>query len=773
MATARRDRAFSETSAATLPRPRRASKAAAVLSFLLLTFAVGAQSPAAGGAPPPTDSIDLVLLLDDSASVLQWSRDVTSYLLGPFVRDYLRLGDTVHLLTFGSSMSLDTVRTISGEADVKAVLGQLFLLYPIQRHTDFIAALDQLTAYVRDLGSSRKKLIVIVSDGVQDPPAGSLWASLDAAGVKREIDRAAASLRGLGWPLRFVMLPFGNDSAASGVDAAGTPASAGTAAPPVSTAPGSSPAVPGSVSPPPAVGSAAASSSAAQTQSSMPGALRANAASAAGSGIAAAEEAAKALDAQVTPWPPAETPATSEASGAADKGAGKQVPPPSQYGATPEGRSAASPSPRVDTAGDFGIPSISFPSDLGKRGRDFTLPLLIVNSDSKPLDLDLTSISAGGRELLVGAAKTRIAPGAKATLRPRLHLPEDIASGPVELPVTFSFADGIRTLPPDGLLRLTLVETPLSRILSSPALLAVLGLVVFFVVALGALRLLGWLPFRARKKVGLAMGRIGGMEAKPEAGELPHSTARTERKQQPQEPVSTAKPLVSTAKPHVSTSGASAADTATKPANASASASATPTPPSAPVLPPVGPAAKPSQAPIQAEVLVAARPDKPKMDSKESAEPSTFDTYSASVRKQGKILVEMRVLEQNSHIGRRNVHELQAGQARSVGGKHSDYLIFLVPMPHSVAELHFDGESCIFAPKDRRLFPQLEGPMIDCLDKDIPMLSPRAFPLTLRFTRWEDPSLKINRLLHCIEVPGIFVDGIPEAGRAEGEKASY
>ncbi|HUX36988.1 MAG TPA: hypothetical protein VMV44_03730 [Rectinemataceae bacterium] len=728
-----------------------------VLFFLRAPLAIGAQSPAAAGAnPPPTDSIDLVLLMDDSASVLEWSKDVTDYLLGPFVRDYLRLGDTVHLLSFGSSMSLDTVRGVSGEADVKAILGQLFLLYPIQRHTDFIAALDQLTAYVRDLGSSRKKLIVIVSDGVQDPPPGSPWASLDAAGVKREIDRAASSLRSLGWPVRFVMLPFGNDSAAGtaagtaagavatvGAATAGsstsgsqpTPIGSGSTGPEASgTATGS-----GSTTAVPTQGSIAAAAPGARTQTAATSSGQAKAASVAGTGIAAADEAAKALDAQVTPWPPAES-----ATPASSPGAKGQASSPSQAGATPGQASPASPSPRVDTAADFGIPSINFPADLGKRGRDFTLPLVIVNSSSKPLTLSLLSISAGGRELLFRPAKATIEAGARATLRPRIRLPADVAAGRIELPITFAFDDGVRTLPPDGILRLTLVETPLSQLLASPALLAILGLIVFFVVALGALRLLGWLPFRARDKVGKAMGRIASIEARPTAPSAIGSATRDAKKSLPPSAAATTKTLGPAA-------GAALGDAAA-------------------LVPPAVGTAKPAPAPLArrspapAEPVPESRVAEAMATLPEKSEgPIAFESYSASVRRQGRIQVEMRVLEQNSHIGRRNVHELHAGQAKSIGGKHSDYLIFLVPMPHSVAELHFDGETCIFAPKDRRLFPDLEGPVTDCLDKDIPMLSPRSFPLTLRFTRWEDPSIKINRLLHCIEVPGIFLDRIADA----------
>ncbi|HOX49636.1 MAG TPA: hypothetical protein PLG14_10660, partial [Spirochaetales bacterium] len=124
----------------------------------------------------------------------------------------------------------------------------------------------------------------------------------------------------------------------------------------------------------------------------------------------------------------------------------------------------------------------------------------------------------------------------------------------------------------------------------------------------------------------------------------------------------------------------------------------------------------------------------------------------------GTIQVELRVEDQNPHIGSRNVHTLHAGSAKAVGGGRSDYLVFLVPVPGGSAELHFDGERCVFVPLRPELFPGLEGPLEDCLGKDISMVSRSGYPLVLRFQKYERPADRINRLLHCIEAPGLFSD---------------
>ncbi|MDR1930388.1 MAG: VWA domain-containing protein, partial [Treponema sp.] len=61
-------------------------------------------------------------------------------------------------------------------------------------------------------------------------------------------------------------------------------------------------------------------------------------------------------------------------------------------------------------------------------------------------------------------------------------------------------------------------------------------------------------------------------------------------------------------------------------------------------------------------------------------------------------LVNFFVEDQNTAIGRRNIHALKPGNSYSVGGGNSDFLIFLVPVPQRIGELHYDGTNCTFIP---------------------------------------------------------------------------
>jgi len=116
-------------------------------------------------------------------------------------------------------------------------------------------------------------------------------------------------------------------------------------------------------------------------------------------------------------------------------------------------------------------------------------------------------------------------------------------------------------------------------------------------------------------------------------------------------------------------------------------------------------------------------------------------------RKEGR-MIEMRVDQQNRHIGFKNINLLRPGQTLSVGGGASRFLVFLVPFPPRIAGISFDGETYTFKPRRMEFFPKLEGPVEDCLGKPIPAQSGKGYSITIRFLRYVSPLEEINRILH-------------------------
>jgi hypothetical protein len=121
----------------------------------------------------------------------------------------------------------------------------------------------------------------------------------------------------------------------------------------------------------------------------------------------------------------------------------------------------------------------------------------------------------------------------------------------------------------------------------------------------------------------------------------------------------------------------------------------------------------------------------------------------------GPVMLSLVVDDQSLSIGRRNTHTLKAGNNYTIGGsKSDDFLIFLVPMPAHLGDLHFNGRQCTFTPRKARYFPEIGSqPVPNCIGKTIRVISDKRYELTFHFERYEDPLDSLNRLLNSINLP--------------------
>ena len=108
--------------------------------------------------------------------------------------------------------------------------------------------------------------------------------------------------------------------------------------------------------------------------------------------------------------------------------------------------------------------------------------------------------------------------------------------------------------------------------------------------------------------------------------------------------------------------------------------------------------------------------------------------------------IEMIVTLQRRHIGHRNIRRLLKNRAASVGGKNSNFLIFLVKVPQKIATITWDGASFFFTPLKKEYFPENPDIIRDCLDKPIYALSKKGYRLELFFQRYVSPLEEINRI---------------------------
>jgi hypothetical protein len=120
----------------------------------------------------------------------------------------------------------------------------------------------------------------------------------------------------------------------------------------------------------------------------------------------------------------------------------------------------------------------------------------------------------------------------------------------------------------------------------------------------------------------------------------------------------------------------------------------------------------------------------------------------------GAPMLSLFVEDQNTAIGRRNIHAVKSGYTFTVGGGKSDFLIFLVPIPPHIADVSFDGRTCTFIPRKPQYFPDIGSQQVsNCIGKTIRVVSDKKYELLIRIERYEDPLISLNRLLNSIQVP--------------------
>ena len=122
----------------------------------------------------------------------------------------------------------------------------------------------------------------------------------------------------------------------------------------------------------------------------------------------------------------------------------------------------------------------------------------------------------------------------------------------------------------------------------------------------------------------------------------------------------------------------------------------------------------------------------------------------------GPLLLNLFVEEQNTAIGKRNIHSLKSGYSFTVGGsKSDDYLIFLVPIPANIGIIRRNGRELTFIPRKAKYFPDIGSKELrNCINKTIRIVSDKNYEIRFRFEMYEDPLVSLNKIMNSVRVPG-------------------
>ncbi len=534
--------------------------------------------------PLAAADLDLVVMVDTSTSMFPYFDELMNYLIQDLMTAKLHDGDTFHLLSFASTPEEELSLDMGSDEAARKAFGRLLLLQPLGRYTDLIAALLYLDRYVRGLPEINPKTILILTDGVHDPPPGSPYRGTPDQ-IRAKLEEVVGNLKKGGWTVHILKVP-----------------------------------------PKPVAGEEG-------LESYLP-------------------DIARILDVPIVPYQSED---------------------------------------KTHVTGQImGFPTLEFPPALGKVGSRFRAPFRVQNFKNEPLIVNLSGVESDGVEMLERPVSITVPPMATARLDVPIELPSSLAPGEYRKIFTLSFDEDLRISPTEGELSFTYRgASGISFSGVNPTI------ILYIVVAAAAAAGIVLLILFVRKKVHDASAGIGSMRRHAEPRAEPGAESHAGPNEQPprRKGGRSLIPLM---------------ESGTMPGSASAPAMHEP----------------------------------PTVEKLKRSLPSVEPAASGLPR-----MIEMRVSEQNSHVGFRNIHRIPEGASRTIGGGFSAYLIFLVPVPGRIAEIRNDGGTYTFTPLRVELFPGIKGSVRDCLGVEIPMVTPKGLRFTLRFRPWISPLDEINALM--------------------------
>ncbi len=158
--------------------------------------------------------IDTIVLLDTSESMFTYFDSSIDYLIKDIIRNQLKQGDTFHLLTFDSKPQYEISRKLKGNSDIEDILSRILLLQPLGKYTDLIAALVYLTEYTKDLSLGSRKKILILTDGIHDPPPDSIYNDKDS--IPEKIKEITGNMIRQGWDVSLIRFPLQKNTLTDG-----------------------------------------------------------------------------------------------------------------------------------------------------------------------------------------------------------------------------------------------------------------------------------------------------------------------------------------------------------------------------------------------------------------------------------------------------------------------------------------------------------------------------------------------------------------------------
>jgi len=761
--------------------------------FCLITSALNARATR-------QDAADVVVLMDTSGTVLPYYEVINRRVLQSIISKFVRIGDSFHLISFSAVPQYEMSQKINTEADLSRVVSRFMLLYQLGQSADFLSGINFAGQYMTRLPSQQEKILIVISDGIFNPPASSPYRNYTGEQVKTELAKISASIRAKGWKVYYVKLPFPSDAVikdldgafyAGKLDAAGSldrsdvdsvMASSGTASAGTDS---SSNGQKGYVSDANAQNKAAArtngqtrdnntqptntetervntvtgrtdrpttASSGSNTTQDITEPPTTAGSNSTGNTIYAQNQAGAPGSSNMTEQN-AENAAVSatggQGTGTDTDSAGQR---PREYtdvsqtftenlGIEPSGLPEEGGVEFNDTT--FPIPQIVFPERIETSSNTAELPLTIINEAAEPAEIQLKSLSIGSdgkiQKQQLENIIVRIPPEGKSELTIRIALPDSLRrEGQHRTDIRLDLAQQDKTFSQAAVILLTIKPTFIQSLLRGNLLWILLAALVFILILL---LIIFVLRRRASEPVKYAARMVGQQS---DLRQQSNPTQQTDFNRNQREALTASQTKYYPEQLANRTDPRDTLNTFSSQTAAATAVSKTET------------AAQFDH--LAQERSRAAEGRFALLNSAEghlNRRPGLNHGYYSgrvSTKPSQSGMTELFVYNQTTLIGKRNIHVMKAGTRLSIGGsKSDDFLIFLVPFPANLAQVQYDGNDYRVSILKPEYFPyETSNTIYPCIGRDITAVSKKGYPVTFTFRGYEDPMIRLNTILTSI-----------------------
>lgn len=690
---------------------------------------------------------EIVILMDTSGTILPYYEDINNRVLSEINDKFVRKGDTVHVLSFNADARYEMSQKINSEKDMSRVVSRFLLLYQLGKSSDFLTGLQYARQYGSNLPDTKEKILIIISDGIFNPPESSPYKNYTDDQIKNEIGLLAGSIRKKGWKVYYVKLPYPADAVIRGLDgkefynpgggyagtgsgssgsqgAGGSTGGGSTSGTSGSTSSGGGYAGGGSTSGTSGSTSSGGSSTGGSTTSGTSGSTSSGGGYAGGSTTSGNSGTDQGGSGNTGTGQGSLTDVSKdfkEASGAA----GSELP------KDENGKFTI-----TDNAED--LPLINFPDEgLEAHGNKLAFSFEVTNNSDEDVELYLTHIVIDNgvniSKIPVDSQNTKIKASEKdVPIRVSALLPDEYKEGNYNIIMRLEFAEGKRVLPQVMETSLAVFPTSFQRLKNSNVIwfillgLILLLLLIFLIVFFTRRR--GSSPSSNQVRYAAAGSQINYQE---EDKRYPHKLSEEDDHASRLNGFNSASSntsIYSETKNFAGDGGSIySADNLDRVASQ-----------------------RQDDEVLRRRVLAASFAAKEPRGTYMSPA-NFFETIEIKRNKSG--MTEIYVLNQNRNIGRRNIHVMKPGTSLTLGGGKTDnFLIFLVPFPARLAQVRYDGQDYHLAILKPKYFPYEKSNVVNnCIGKTVTIVSDKGYHVYFTFREYENPTEKLNSILTSIK----------------------